>query len=187
MKKVILSLLLVVVTAVYAASPGEYFFTSNGSISFTSNAPLEIIKASSGEMKGLIEESKKSFSFRVAYQSFSGFNSGLQQEHFNEKYMESERFSEANFDGIIADEIDFSKTGTYTVNAKGKLNIHGVAKDRTIKSTLTVSNEMIHVESKFIVLLDDYNIRIPKIVTQKIATEIVVEVKADLKRKILVN
>lgn len=187
MKKFILSFLLIFVTAVYAVSLGEYFFTSSGTISFISGAPLETIKATSNEMKGLIEESKKSFSFRVAYHSFAGFNSGLQQEHFNEKYMESEKYGEAFFNGIIAEEIDFSKNGIYTINAKGKLNIHGVERDRIIKSTLTVSNEMIHIESKFTVLLDDYNIRIPKIVTQKIATEILVDVKADLKRKMLVN
>jgi polyisoprenoid-binding protein YceI len=187
MKKFIVSLFLILVARGYAVSPGDYFFTSTGTISFTSNAPLEIIKASSDKMKGLIDESKKTFAFRVAYQTFEGFNSSLQRDHFNEKYVESEKYPEAIFDGTIAEEIDFSKNGTFTVNAKGKLNIHGVEKDRIIKSTVTVTNGMVHIESKFNVLLADHNIRIPKIVTQKIATEIVVEVKADLKKKMLVQ
>jgi polyisoprenoid-binding protein YceI len=187
MKKVILSLFLIFIASAYAVSPGDYFFTSTGNISFISNAPLEIIKASSDDMKGLIDAGKKTFSFRVTCRSFEGFNSELQREHFNEKYMENEKYPEAIFNGTITDQIDFSKNGTYSVIAKGKLNIHGVEKERIIKSTMNVYNEMVHVETKFTVLLDDHNIRIPKIVTQKIATEIVIEVKADLKRKTLAN
>jgi polyisoprenoid-binding protein YceI len=187
MKKFILSLFLILVVPGYAVSPGDYFFTSTGTISFISNAPLEIIKASSNKMKGLIDESKKSFSFRVAYETFEGFNSSLQRDHFNEKYVESEKYPEAIFNGTIENEIDFSKNGSYTINTKGKLNLHGVEKDRTIKSTVSILNGIVHIESKFNVLLDDHNISIPKIVTQKIATEIVVDVKADLKRKILVQ
>jgi polyisoprenoid-binding protein YceI len=185
MKKFILSLFLIFAKVACAVAPGEYFFTCTGSISFVSNAPLEIIKASSNQLKGLIDETKKSFSFRVAYQTFEGFNSGLQQDHFNEKYMESEKYPEAIFNGTIANEIDFSKNGTYPVTAKGILSIHGVEKERTIKSTLIISSGQVHIESKFNVLLEDHNIKIPKIVMQKIATEIAVEVKADLKKKTL--
>ena len=183
MKKIILSLFLLLTQSAIAVAPGEYFFTSTGTISFTSAAPLELIKASSNQLRGLIDETKKSFSFRVAVRTFEGFNSGLQQEHFNEKFMESEKYPEAIFNGIIMEEIDFSKNGTYTVNANGIISMHGVEKELNIVSTLTINNGMVHLGSKFIVMLEDYNIKIPKIVTQKIATEISVEVKADLKKK----
>lgn len=185
MQKLILLLFLIFAQVASAIAPGGYFFTSSGNITFISDAPLEIIKASSGKMKGLIDEAKKTFSFRVVYQTFEGFNSSLQRDHFNEKYLESEKYPEAVFNGTITDEFDFSKDGTYALNAKGKLSIHGVEKDRTIRSTVIVNNGIIHLESKFKVLLEDHNIRIPKIVTQKIATEIVVDVKADLKKKML--
>ena len=165
----------------------EFFFTASGMIAFTSDAPLEIIKASSNKLRGLINVEDKSFSFRVAYRSFEGFNSGLQREHFNDKYMESEKYHEAIFNGEITDKIDFSKDGTYEINVTGKLNIHGIVKERIINSILIIGNGSIHIESKFNVLLDDHNIRIPKVVTQKIATEIFVEVKADLKKRELSN
>jgi polyisoprenoid-binding protein YceI len=101
--------------------------------------------------------------------------------------MEEDKYPEAIFNGTIEEDIDFSKNGTYTINAKGKLDIHGVQKDRTIKSTLTINNGLTYIVSKFTILLEDHNIRIPKIVTQKIATEIVIEVKAELKKKTLAN
>ncbi|MFI5219714.1 MAG: YceI family protein [Bacteroidia bacterium] len=185
MKKFILSLFLFFAKISFSVAPGDYFFTSTGIIAFTSSAPLEIITASSDKMRGLIDEAKKTFSFRVQYRTFEGFRSGLQREHFNENYMESEKYPEAFFNGTIEDEIDFSKDGTYTVNAKGKLNIHGVERDRTIKSTLTITDGIAHVETQFQVLLVDHNIKIPKIVTQKIATEITVDVKGDLKKRFM--
>jgi polyisoprenoid-binding protein YceI len=183
MRNLILSILLIFTRVATAIAPGDYFFTSTGTISFVSAAPLELIKASSIQLKGLIDVNNKTVSFRVAYSTFNGFNSGLQQDHFNEKYMESEKYHDAIFNGTIAEEINFSKNGTYTVTAKGGLNIHGVQKERSIKSTLIINNGDIHIESKFNVFLDDHNIRIPKIVTQKIATEIAVDIKADLKKK----
>lgn len=181
-----LTLILVLLSfALEAIAPINYFFTSTGTVSFTSDAPLELIKASSPQLRGLIDNEKKTFSFKVAYESFEGFNSGLQREHFNEKYMESDRFSEASFSGRLPDNTDLSIEGSHVVNVKGVLNIHGVEKERIIKCNVTVSNDMLHFESKFTVALVDHNINIPKIVTQKIATEIYVEVKGDLKRKIL--
>lgn len=185
MKRTILLLFLIVMKCASAFAPAGFFFTSSGNVSFTSEAPLELIRASSDKMRGLIDTDKKTFAFRVTYRSFEGFNSGLQREHFNEKYMESEKYPEAFFNGTIPENIDFSKDGTYSVEVKGKLNIHGVEKERMIKSSLTISSEQIQVQSKFTVLLDDHNIKIPKVVTQKIATEIYIEINADMKRKIL--
>lgn len=185
MGKLLTLISILVSLALEANAPANYFFTSNGTASFTSDAPLELIKASSSQLRGLIDDEKKTFSFKVAYESFEGFNSGLQREHFNEKYMESERFSEASFSGRLPDNAELLTEGNHIINVKGVLNIHGVEKERVLRCTLTVTNDMLHFESKFTVALADHNIRIPKVVTQKIATEIYVEVKGDLKRKIL--
>lgn len=65
--------------------------TENGRISFKSDAPLELIEAASGELKGIIDPSRNAFAFSVNIQSFQGFNSPLQREHFNENYMESKK------------------------------------------------------------------------------------------------
>lgn len=158
----------------------QVYGTDKGSISFSSDAPLELIKASSNEMKGRFDVSKKLFAFSIKITSFTGFNSPLQREHFNENYMESVQYPNASFSGRIIEDIDFSKDGTYEVRAKGNLTIHGVTQERIIKCDLLVKEGKINVKANFTVLLAEHNILIPKVVHEKLASEIKVEVKADL-------
>jgi hypothetical protein len=156
------------------------FSIASGNISFTSNAQLELIKASSDNVQGLIDPATNQFAFSIDIKTFRGFNSELQREHFNEKYMESERFPKARFSGKIIEQIDFSVPGTYEVRAKGELEIHGQKQTRIIKSTITVANGRISIASTFFVPLADHNISIPNIVSQKIATEIEVDFTASM-------
>lgn len=152
-------------------------------MTFTSDAALEVITASSAKVQGLIDPLTNEFAFAVGVQSFQGFNSALQREHFNEKYMESERFPRAAFSGKIIEPIDFASDGSYDVRAKGELDIHGQTQIRIIKSRITIENDIIHVKARFFVPLADHNISIPSIVSQKIATEIEVNFEATLSRQ----
>ncbi len=160
-------------------SPQDYK-VSSGSISFRSDAPLELIKAQSSELKGLVLPEKKQFAFLINVKTFKGFNSPLQQEHFNENYMESNKFPVASFEGKIIEDIDFTKDGEYSVRSKGNLNIHGVVQERIIKCDVIIKNKNISIWSTFTVLLADHNIPIPKVVHEKLASEIKVDVKAEL-------
>jgi len=179
-EKIILYLALAITgfTAFKAAS--TLFHATEGKISFRSDAPLELIKASSNSLAGIIDTSKNTFSFKVAISSFEGFNSRTQREHFNENYMQTEKYPDASFKGKIIEDLDLSKDGTASVRAKGILNIHGVDNERIIKADLTVKNKVITLRSNFVVLLSDHNIPIPKVVYQKLANEIKVEVNTTL-------
>jgi len=156
------------------------YLCENGKVNFISDAPLEIIKADSDELIGVLNTAERSFSFRVASRSFEGFNSSLQRTHFNEDYMESERFPNSTFKGKIIEEVDLSKPGTYSVRAKGVLTIHGVSFDRIIRSNIEVTNNRIDVNSDFTVFIDDHDITIPSILNKKIAEEISVKIKLTL-------
>lgn len=177
----ILSILLFMLSA-YAYAP--YVYTVNtGSISFRSDAPLELIKASSTKLKGIFNAEKKQFAFTINIKTFTGFNSPLQQEHFNENYLESDKYPRASFEGKIIEDLDLHKDGIYNIRAKGNLNLHGVEQERIIKCELNIKNGVVSVRSNFTVLLADHNIPIPKVVHEKLASEIKVEVKADLMEK----
>ena len=167
----------------FSLSAQQKLRIEKGKINFASNAPLEIIKASSDKVDGIIDPSNKQFAFLVQISSFHGFNSELQREHFNEKYMESEKFPTASFKGKIIDEVDFSKDGTYEVRVKGDLDIHGKTQIRIIKVKISVSGGKVSIDTKFAVPLIDHNISIPSIVSQKIATEIEVSFNASLTLK----
>jgi polyisoprenoid-binding protein YceI len=154
-----------------------------GKVEFTSNAALELINASAEKVQGLVDPSNNNFAFIVNTRSFTGFNSNLQQQHFNEKYMETDKFYEATFTGSFIDPVDFKTNGTYKVRAKGNLVIHGKKQSRIIPGTVIVNNGAATIEATFNVPLADHDITVPKIVNQKIATEIVVKLKFDLKEK----
>lgn len=163
----------------YHAMPTMVFKTDNGTISFRSDAPLELIKASSNKLAGIFDTDTKKFAFRIKVSSFEGFNNALQKEHFNENYMESDKFPYATFSGKIIEDIGYDKPGTYSIRAKGNLNVHGVEQERIIKVDLVINDKNISVKSVFTVMLNDHNITIPKVVHEKLASEIKVDVKAE--------
>jgi len=170
-------ILALTVTHLYAQ---QKFSTEKGEVSFTSNAELEIIKASSNKVRGILDPSSNQFAFTVEINSFKGFNSDLQREHFMDNYMEAEKYPRASFSGKLIEQVDFSKDGEYDVRAKGDLDVHGQKQIRILKSKMTVRNGTLFIESKFSIPLDEHSILIPKIVNQKIATEIEVSFKASM-------
>lgn len=156
----------------------QKYSVTNAHMSFTSDAELELIEAASDKVQGLIDPSNNTFAFTVDIKTFEGFNSALQREHFNEKYMESDKFPRAVFSGKIIEPVDLTADGTYDIRAKGALDIHGQKQTRIIKSKVTVSKGVLDLEARFFVPLADHDISIPTIVSQKIATEIKVDFKA---------
>lgn len=153
----------------------------SSTLSFISKAELELIKASTKQVRGLIDPSNNQFAFSVDIKSFKGFNSELQREHFNEKYLESDKYPNATFSGKIIEQIDYLTDGTYEIRAKGDLEIHGKKQTRIIKAKLTIEGESLKIETEFLVPLSDHNISIPSIVNQKIATEIEILFFAEMK------
>jgi len=178
--KFFLALFICVIATTTAMAQGMTYKTANGVISFISNAPLEVISAKSSKMEGLVDAQSLTFAFSVPIQSFEGFNNGLQRQHFYENYLETNKYPVATFSGKIIEHIDVSKPGTYQVRAKGQLNIHGRVKERILKVDIISTGNDIKVSSAFMVPLVDHEIEVPRIVNQKIAQEIEVNVQATL-------
>ncbi len=178
-----MSFLLILFLSFVSLQKDVVYECQNGAIHFVSDAPMELIEAKSKHLKGVIRTQDQGFAFSVANSSFEGFNTPLQKEHFNENYMESKLYPKLSFRGKIIEPVDFSKDGKHKVRAKGILNVHGVEQERIIQADLQVINNSVKVSSKFTVLLKDHNISIPKIVHQKIAEEIAVDVNATLTLK----
>jgi polyisoprenoid-binding protein YceI len=140
-------------------------------ISFFSKALLEDIYAVNKDGKSLINTDNKDIVVILGIRGFK-FEKSLMEEHFNENYMESNKYKTSTFKGKINEEIDFTKDGIYPVTATGVLEMHGVSKDRTIKGTLTIKNNQLLLNSKFDVQLEDHKIKIPKAVIKKIAESV---------------
>lgn len=182
MKKYTLFLYLSIVCCMSGIGQTSSVYTCEaGRVEFLSDAPLEMIKAESNQLKGVINTENREFVFSVMGRSFEGFNSPLQREHFNENYLESEQYPKASFSGKIIERVDLSQAGEYDIRTKGILSIHGVDQERIIRSTVRSTGEVLSIESFFSIPLDDHDIRVPKVVNQKIAQEIQVTVTAEFR------
>jgi len=159
------------------------YYKGSGKVMFVSEAPLEVIRAESEDLNGIIDVSKLSFAFKINMSSFQGFNSALQQEHFNEHYLETENYPNATFTGKIILDEDCTQDCATSAVAKGKFKIHGVNQIVNLPLSYRILDEVIYLTSNFIVLLADYDIKIPRIVHAKISPEIEVNVEIELKQQ----
>lgn len=163
------------------AVQAQVYSTSSGVISFFSSTPVEDIQAKSDKVLAVMN-AKREVAFSISNTSFQ-FPNKLMQEHFNEKYMESEKYPTSTFKGKINEDIDLTKDGEHKVTVTGKLNIHGVELERTIPGTIIIKDGVIQLISDFKVKVTDHKIEIPKLVVAKIAEEIAVKVDAKLALK----
>lgn len=154
-----------------------------GSVTFVSSAPHEHITATNARVSGVLALDERSFAIRVPMRAFVGFNSPLQKEHFEENYVEAAANPNALFEGRIIESVDLRVPGRREVRAKGRFTLHGVPRERIVMCTITIGDRAgeaghVHVQAEFPVTLADHNIRIPRIVQQKLAS--VVNVAVDL-------
>ena len=179
MKRIIACILIISAISITTYSQ-EIYLTHTGRASFISNAPLEIIKAESDEVSGAINLADRTFAFTIDNKTFTGFNSSLQEEHFYENYMEIQDYPVSTFKGKIIEVIDLNSGTEQVVRAKGILDIHGIGQERIIKGTVKISGNKILIKADFTVLLEDHQIKVPRVVYQKIAEAIEVSVTAEL-------
>ncbi len=160
----------------------QKFASTASEIKFYSEAPMENIEAFNKDGKSVISGATREIAFAVSIRGFH-FKKPLMEEHFNENYMESEKFKTATFKGKINEETDFKKEGVYDVTASGKMNIHGVEKDYAIPGKLTIKGDKISLDSKFKVKVADHKIEIPQLVVKNIAEVVEVTVHFDYEEK----
>src|SRR5687768_17804216 len=125
--------LLIVIAVVFnsvASSGQERFYTKTGSISFFSRTDLENIDAHNRSVTCVLDTKTGNLQFAVLMKGFE-FKKALMQEHFNESYIESDKYPKSEFKGQVTNnsEIDYTKNGSYPAKVKGQLTIHGETKD----------------------------------------------------------
>ncbi len=157
------------------------FYTKTGKISFFSSTSLEDIQATNKSVSTVLDSKTGDLQFSVLMKGFE-FKKALMQEHFNEKFVESDKYPKAEFRGQVTNnsEINYSTNGTYPARVKGKLTIHGETKDVETSGTVTVKDGKITLSSSFNVVVADYKITIPKFYRDNIAKTIKVTVDCTL-------
>jgi polyisoprenoid-binding protein YceI len=148
----------------------DRLLTRNGSISFYSRGALENIEANTQTAVSVLDKKTGQIEFSVLVKSFT-FEKALMQEHFNEDYLESDKFPKSTFKGHIEDldKINFDKDGKYAVSVTGELTIHGQTRTLTAPATFTMSKGVALGDAQFDITLSDYKITIPSLVEDKIS------------------
>lgn len=170
MKKIIFLLLMIAGLISSKPSLAQKFIAEKSFVSFYSHATVEDIKAEHKNANSIFNTETGDIVFALPMKEFK-FDKALMQEHFNEKYMESEKFPKATFQGKV-EGFQKTTTGIQQVKAVGKLNVHGVTKDVDIAGTLEVVDNKLQLKSKFVVKLADHNIAIPQLMWQNIAEQV---------------
>jgi polyisoprenoid-binding protein YceI len=182
MKKSLLLLFFGLLLSVSVVNAQKYI-TKSGFIRFYSHASLENIEATNKQVNSALDITTGDFIFKVLMKSFE-FEKALMQEHFNENYVESDKFPNASFKGKVLNmkEINFTKNGTYTATIEGDLTIHGVTKKVQEKGTFDVKDGKIVGQAKFNISLKEYNVIIPKTVVNNISDMIEITVDVSLEK-----
>lgn len=155
----------------------QKLISKNAHIFFYSNTPMEDIEANNNQVASILDPATGTFQFSLLIKSFE-FKRTLMQEHFNENYMESDKYPKSGFNGKITnfEKLDLKKDGSYPVEVSGDLTIHGVTNPVKIAGTIDIVKGIVSAKSKFTVNPQDYKISIPDLVKDKIAKEITVSV-----------
>ena len=163
------------------AGQAQKFFTRDAKVKFSSETPMEKIEALNKSGTCVLDAATGKMEWKVLIKGFL-FEKALMQEHFNENYLESSVYPNAQFKGQITNlnEINFTQDGKYNVKTTGKMTMHGVERDVNIEGTLKVSKGTLEVLSNFVIKPEDYKIAIPSLVKDNIAKEIKVVVSTTL-------
>jgi polyisoprenoid-binding protein YceI len=158
----------------------DVFTTSTTKVSFFSKTPIQNIEGITNVAGTVINIKTKQILFKIQNTSFQ-FKEKLMQEHFNENYIESDKFPISDFNGKIISNDDLSKVGNYDVTIVGVLNVHGVKKEYKVAGKLANNGAAFAFNTDFKVKLADHGVTIPTVVFAKIAEVVDIKVVANCK------
>lgn len=156
-------------------------FTRSGKITFFSKSLLEDIDATNRSVTCVMDIATGNIQSVLKMRGFS-FRKSLMQEHFNENYVESDKYPQAEFRGKINNnaQVQYTKDGLYPVQVSGTLQIHGETNPVETEGTVTVRGQSVIIHSSFKILLTDYKIAIPSLVKDKVSNTIAVTIDCTL-------
>lgn len=133
---------------------------------------MENIEAVNLEGSSIIDMESGRMAFKVPIQGFK-FEKSLMEEHFNENYLESDKYPHATFQGKVNNWEESNVSDSVT--ATGVLSIHGIEREVTIKGKMEKGPSPT-ISAQFQVRIADHKIKIPKVVFYNIAEIVEVNV-----------
>ncbi len=160
----------------------EKVLTKSGVTTFEASVPsFEEVKATN-KLSGCVLNTKTGEIVGLLMMKGFKFKSALMEEHFNENYMESDKYPKGIFKGKIQSfnlENLSSNSQDFTIN--GTMEIHGKSKEISIIAKISRKDNTISLSSNFNLNTDDFGIDLPVLVRSKVAKKVNVQIDYLLK------
>ena len=179
MKKLLCFYLLLSVSFLHSQ---EKLISKNGKIVFEASVPsFEEVSAVNNEVSCILNLKNNEISSLAFLKSFR-FKLALMEQHFNENYIESDRYPKAAFKGKI-ENLDINKLTDKPTeyNVKGKLELHGKSKKISFIANIKKIDNAVVIQSNFPLNADEFAIEIPSMVKNKVSNQINVTTEFVLK------
>ncbi|MDF2193624.1 YceI family protein [Paraflavitalea sp. CAU 1676] len=163
------------------ATAQDRYFTKSGKISFVSKGNIETIAAKHKGVTCVLDAKSGALQFAVLMKGFE-FAKALMQEHFNENYVESDKYPKGDFKGQVSNngDVKYGQDGVYAARVKGTLTIHGISKEIEVPGNITIGSGKPQLNASFNILLSDYQIKIPAIVKENISNTVTITIDCPL-------
>lgn len=167
--------------AATGAVSAQKYFTRDAKIKFNSEASVEKIEAVNKSATVVLDTKTGAMEWKVLIKSFL-FEKALMQEHFNENYLESDKYPNSTFKGTIVNlaDVKFGTDGTYKVKVKGTMTMHGVSKEIEVPGVLVIAGGAVKLRADFMIKCSDYNVKIEATKLNTISNDIKIVVDATL-------
>jgi len=173
MKKNIIILLFFIF---YSSFAQKEMRTTTGIINFEASVPFyEEIAATNKTVSCVLTLKNGNLTSTVQMKDFR-FKLSLMEEHFNKKYLETDDYPQATFKGTIEGfNINIIDNSSKEFKLKGELKIHGKSKKINTVVFLKKEGNGLELVSDFKVNTKDYNIKIPEILSMKVAETVTIK------------
>ncbi|NOR88549.1 MAG: YceI family protein [Bacteroidales bacterium] len=175
-------LLLIAFSGLLFTSFAQKHITKTGTIEIFSETPVFTIEAVNRKVASILNTETGDVVASTLVRSFK-FHEALVEEHFNENYMESHKFSKAIFKGKISnfESVDLTKDGSYDIIIEGKLTLHGETNYVKEKGILSIKEGLISAKTAFNVSLEAYKIKVEKAYKDAIKDDILLKIHFEYK------
>jgi len=174
-------IVIIILSSIVNVSLAQKYASDKSMVTFYSHALLEDITATNSKSSSIFDLTHSLVVFSIPIKDFQ-FEKRLMQEHFNEKYMETDKHPRAIFQGKFAD-FNIQTKGVQQVKAHGKMTIHGVTREMDAVGSVENQGDIIVMKSKFIIVLEDYMVSRPQLLWQNIAEKVEVTIEFTYKAK----
>jgi len=151
----------------------DKILTKTGQVTFEASVPsFEEVKANHKAVTCILNTKTGEIASLILVKGFR-FKLALMEEHFNENYIESDKFPKSTFRGKI-ENFDLEKISAQSqeFTIKGKMELHGKSKDISVVAKIRKVKDAIEITSNFALNPEDFDIKIPSVVKSKVAKKV---------------